>query len=736
MSNLHILLPLPSKHSYFIPGFGVKNSIQPPSNPNTSNPIGTNSNSQSNSQTNNNSNNQSNMPKTSQKQSNFPINFSHPSSTSQNTLGQFSPSIFTTRRVWVKKSQGTPTTIVIHQNDIIDDLKQAVVNKFPNSLAREIDPADLIIKMDLLARQTVNVASNNQNLSANKKTTYPSNTGLLTSPDNFKSVKSPIASQSSGTQTQQQTNPYSYVNLEPDQNVWNILDSYYPNGMGMQEAFIIEAPYVEPASNRSSFNAGFPNNYNQRGLYPQVSQQLIRSTNPSQISNTSQSYHQPKPQYMHQSNPIAQNQGTIHYKSVSPASITNGRQSPLSYGSNVHRRSQSNPLQSPSFSSTNVTNHNNNENSQAVLLLPKNFSLASNTNSLSTNPFHNKKRLSLDESFVQKNRQEPINESPVDSSTNLTNIGMGIHSQSHSVPEPYELNSDSNGGRKLEERSNTDPENHHQKSDISKGDDRLSISPSPSIDESSSNKQNISLDQILSGEDSNNLRPIKKNVGTPESFKHSNYIGKAKEPNSMMPKGTKLSKLTTDTVLPSISVLVVEDNAINQAILGAFLRKYKIPYQIAKNGQEAVDKWRTGGFHLVLMDIQLPVKSGIEATKEIRHLEKINKIGVFAQHELTASTYSNSEELELKENEKLDLTVFRSPVIIVALTASSNSSVDRKNALRAGCNDYLTKPVNLVWLQNKITEWGCMQTLIDFDGWKAKRSVNSYSSDRALGSSK
>jgi len=135
------------------------------------------------------------------------------------------------------------------------------------------------------------------------------------------------------------------------------------------------------------------------------------------------------------------------------------------------------------------------------------------------------------------------------------------------------------------------------------------------------------------------------------------------------------------------------------------------------------------------MDIQLPVKSGIEATKEIRHLEKINKIGVFAQHELIAS-HSNSEELELKEDEKLDLTVFRSPVIIVALTASSNSSVDRKNALRAGCNDYLTKPVNLVWLQNKITEWGCMQTLIDFDGWKAKRSVNSYSSDRALESSR
>ena len=59
------------------------------------------------------------------------------------------------------------------------------------------------------------------------------------------------------------------------------------------------------------------------------------------------------------------------------------------------------------------------------------------------------------------------------------------------------------------------------------------------------------------------------------------------------------------------------------------------------------------------------------------------------------------------EEDRLTSNTFRSPVIIVALTASSNSSVDKTNALTAGCNDYLTKPVNLVWLQNKITECAC-----------------------------
>lgn len=77
------------------------------------------------------------------------------------------------------------------------------------------------------------------------------------------------------------------------------------------------------------------------------------------------------------------------------------------------------------------------------------------------------------------------------------------------------------------------------------------------------------------------------------------------------------------------------------------MRKHKIHYQIAKNGQEAIDKWRTGGFHLVLMDIQLPVKSGIEATKEIRHLEKINRIGVFAQNEYYLNPMALPEEKSL-----------------------------------------------------------------------------------------
>jgi hypothetical protein len=43
------------------------------------------------------------------------------------------------------------------------------------------------------------------------------------------------------------------------------------------------------------------------------------------------------------------------------------------------------------------------------------------------------------------------------------------------------------------------------------------------------------------------------------------------------------------------------DNPINQTILSTFMKRKKIKYDLASNGQEAVQKWRTGGFHLILV---------------------------------------------------------------------------------------------------------------------------------------
>ncbi|KAL8650337.1 MAG: hypothetical protein Q9210_003878 [Variospora velana] len=183
-----------------------------------------------------------------------------------------------------------------------------------------------------------------------------------------------------------------------------------------------------------------------------------------------------------------------------------------------------------------------------------------------------------------------------------------------------------------------------------------------------------------------------------------------------------------DGAVPPINVLIVEDNIINLKLLEAFMKRLKVRWHTAMNGREAVNKWRQGGFHLVLMDIQLPVMNGLDATKEIRRLERLNKIGVFSNSAANTPTFANSIEaipegvdeeggVPAGEDSLMNTALFKSPVIIVALTASSLQS-DRHEALAAGCNDFLTKPVNFVWLERKVMEWGCMQALIDFDGWR------------------
>ncbi|KAJ7666548.1 hypothetical protein B0H17DRAFT_1089640 [Mycena rosella] len=146
------------------------------------------------------------------------------------------------------------------------------------------------------------------------------------------------------------------------------------------------------------------------------------------------------------------------------------------------------------------------------------------------------------------------------------------------------------------------------------------------------------------------------------------------------------------TATPDPNVLIVEDNVVNQMQLAGFMRKKKLKYQVANNGLEAVNKWKTGNFDLILMDIQMPVMDGIEATKEIRRLEKLNAAEGVSSYTVTGAS------------------PYRSSVIIVAQTASSLNS-DRVKALAAGCNDFLTKPVNHHWLNNKVTEWGSIKAL-------------------------
>jgi osomolarity two-component system response regulator SSK1 len=188
---------------------------------------------------------------------------------------------------------------------------------------------------------------------------------------------------------------------------------------------------------------------------------------------------------------------------------------------------------------------------------------------------------------------------------------------------------------------------------------------------------------------------------SPSTATTTRHTAKKSKKQMMMDAMEALPSTGVGHVVPPINVLIVEDNPINLKLLEAFVKKLKVRWKTAVNGQEAVSKWRQGGFHLVLMDIQLPVMNGLDATREIRRLERVNSIGIFTTpasgvvgsqtRQLLLLPGQVSEDDKPVEQDKLEKPEqFKSPVIIVALTASSLQS-DRHEALAAGCNDFLTK---------------------------------------------
>ncbi|MDW3646324.1 MAG: ATP-binding protein [Bacteroidia bacterium] len=78
--------------------------------------------------------------------------------------------------------------------------------------------------------------------------------------------------------------------------------------------------------------------------------------------------------------------------------------------------------------------------------------------------------------------------------------------------------------------------------------------------------------------------------------------------------------------LKGMKILLAEDNKTNQIVAQKFLEKWEIEVDIAENGKEAIDAWQNKSFDLILMDIQMPIMKGTEASQLIRKME--TKTGV------------------------------------------------------------------------------------------------------------
>jgi CheY-like chemotaxis protein len=120
---------------------------------------------------------------------------------------------------------------------------------------------------------------------------------------------------------------------------------------------------------------------------------------------------------------------------------------------------------------------------------------------------------------------------------------------------------------------------------------------------------------------------------------------------------TTTAELARNGLFANLKILLAEDNEVNQLLIKGILRLWGLKAKIAMTGFEVLNLVENEEFDIILMDIQMPEKSGIEAAAEIRHL---------------------------KDSKKRN-------VPIIALTANALKGEER-NYRAAGMDDFLTKP--------------------------------------------
>ena len=146
-----------------------------------------------------------------------------------------------------------------------------------------------------------------------------------------------------------------------------------------------------------------------------------------------------------------------------------------------------------------------------------------------------------------------------------------------------------------------------------------------------------------------------------------NPVTEPKQKTASLKMEELIQKDKTHKELKDLKILLVEDNIINQKITLLTLSPLVNSVDTASNGKEALDKFGTANYDLILMDIQMPVMSGLVAAEKIRALESTTN----------------------------------SHVPIIAITANAMIG-DKEKCLSAGIDDYISKPFQPAALLEKI----------------------------------
>lgn len=157
-----------------------------------------------------------------------------------------------------------------------------------------------------------------------------------------------------------------------------------------------------------------------------------------------------------------------------------------------------------------------------------------------------------------------------------------------------------------------------------------------------------------------------------------------KETQNAPGSGTRYSQ-------PPVRILLVDDSAVNQKIVLKMLDNAGILAETADNGKEATDAVKKNHYDVVLMDIQMPVMNGYEATGEIRKWE----------NEKWELGTGNSESDTQIRHQASDI---RHPIPVIAMTADTGEK-EREKCLRAGMNDFISKPFASEQLLSVLEKW-------------------------------